>query len=197
MVAHTELAPHGQPGTEPELDPLTQRVLALRRDRAARSALRRANHARTRYYAVPLVGGFVKGTLSEADMRFVSLCASFDEIAQASEVSLGQALRRNDPSRGDPDGPVAKRLFAIQRQPLAVADSTVRSLLSIAEPHRLDWNRLLWTLRRWEQKDLSRRVAVRERLLRDFYVMTPAEDVATESKPKRSKIEHITESSPR
>lgn len=197
MVAQTERAPKSQPGTETELDPLTQRVLALRRDRAARSALRRASNARTRYYAVPLVGGFVRGTLSEADMRFVSLCASFDEIAQTSDRSLGQALRWCDPNRGDPEGPLARRLFAIQRQPLTVADSTIRSLLSIAQPQRLDWNGLLWMLRRWEQKDLSQRVAVRERLLRDFYVRTPSEDAATESKPEQSQTKHTTESSPR
>ncbi len=183
MSTEADLPTNTQTGaSEPSLDPLTERVLALRRDRANRSALRRAGHRRTRYYAVPLIGGFVGRGPEDPAYRFAAICAAFDGVSNTSRMPLGRTLRLNDPKRGDPEGPVARRLFVIQRQPLALADSTIRSLLRITEPSSLDWNALLWMLRGWDQRDLNRRVAVRERLLRDFYTFVPTDsDVPTDS----------------
>lgn len=164
--------------SEPIMDSLTRRVLELRSDRSARSALRLAQHPRTRYNAIPLIGGYVGHSANEAAFRFSALCASFDKVRNQPRLSLGRALQRSDPKRGDPEGPIARRLFALQRQPLVIADTTIRSLLNIAEPHSVDWNELLWALREWDQQDLLRRVQVRERLLRDFYV-NPSNDNRT------------------
>ncbi len=185
MSNEAKSSPPAAPDDHDKSDPLTQRVLALRRDRASRAALRRATHRRTRYYATPLIGGYLGGA-EEPAYRFAAICASFDAIDNTSKMPLGRTLRINDPKRGDADGPVARRLFALQRQPLALADGTIRSLLRITEPPTVDWNGLLWMFRGWDQRDLSRRVATRERLLRDFYTYVPTNDVSETTKSESS-----------
>jgi len=175
------------PVTErPSAEPLVARVLRLRMSRRERAALRRGARPITRPYALPLIGAYVRPYEQEAAFRFAALCATFHGTGHQSGRPLGRALRLSDPTRGDAEGPIARRLFVLQRQPLVLADSTIRSVLTIAAPPSVDWNDVLWLLRLWDHTDLGRRVEVRQRLLRDFYMNTGAPESLTTDPPERN-----------
>lgn len=165
----------GTGGEEPKPPTVVSRVLTLRADRHHRAVLRRARQPETRYSAVPLIGSYLSGSGSQNEPAylFAALSASFPSIGHAAHQNLGRTLRQNDPDRGNPDKPVARRLFMIQRQPLHVADTTFRSLLSITEPASLNWIDVYWLYSFWDHKDRTKRITRRQQLLEQYYRPLP------------------------
>ena len=156
---------------------LVDYVLRARRDPARRAALRRGAHPATRMVARPMLDQFARNHGdSEADYRFAALCASFPKIAHNPNMAVGRALRLTKQGSNTEDGPVARRLLAAQRQPLNRVDTTLRSMLNLAEPSSLDWTNLYWLLVYWDHPDLTTRTNRRQDLLRHYYRHSNTDD---------------------
>lgn len=157
-----------------------QRMLVLRRETGARSALRRGDTAALADRAIPYLEAWrFKDYEIGAALLFAAAISRYSSIAPDPNTPLGRAAFRTLSAADQRDAAstnVGRRVVAAQRQRLPLAHRTFTGLLTSIDAHPslgLDWPGLWRLYRNWDHPNPEYQRRNRRRLLLDFYGTNP------------------------
>ena len=155
------------------MEDIVKYVLGIRQVPAARASLRRAGSSTTEHYAYGYLSPYwaENPTRKNAVLAFAGLSVETLNIKQDSNVSIGALVADLVLSEKMKEANAARKLTIMQNASLEQMKTIIRSFLRPADTSgfSLDYNDLYWLLALSENKDRTKRIKSRRKVLESFY----------------------------